>query len=392
MPAIALLVLLLTSLAPEVLAVTTSTTNASTTKPPTCLEGGTSDSSVPPRVSVAIVKPIFTSTPYSQYMYGSFYAFYKKYHASAGNITTDLNWLNTSVKSGMTFESGWGHSFPLYSFLASPAARNCGLVLGKNLLVVTDINVTQGALFNSDGSRRFDAIVIGHEEYVTQAEYDQFRLFVASGGGLIDMSANAFYARVSYNPTSMFETFVMGHGGYAFNGHTAWHTKAAPFTRNSSGWFGSFYCCFLRFKFNGAVVNGSNLIGGMLEKYFGSTVFPYYSSHEENAIGNFTQTSIVATFVRQSGLVVASYIHRYGRGAVFCLCVFGEDIVNYDPSIQLFLVASVAASLTGGGVLPTQPQGIYLTLLPIAAAAGLTTAAFVVIVLRRHRKEVRRTR
>ena len=131
--------------------------------PRSCLDGGTSGVSVPANLSVAVVKPIFTSTPYSQYPYGSFYAFFKKYDGAVGNITSNLDWLNTSVTSGMKYNSGWGHTLPLYLFLTSAAARNCGLVLGKNLHVITDIDVANGALFRPDGSRRFNAIIVGHQ-------------------------------------------------------------------------------------------------------------------------------------------------------------------------------------------------------------------------------------
>jgi hypothetical protein len=372
---IVLLVLLLSTFAPSAPSASTTSSQTPSKYPATCLEGGTPVPPVPPKVSVAVVKPIFTSTPYSQYPTGSFYAFYKKYHTVTGNITSNLDWLSTRVKSGMTFDSGWGRTYSLYSFLVSQAARSCGLIVGRNLRVITDINVTDGALFKSNGSRAFDAVIIGHQEYVTQAEYTQLRSFVASGGRLIAMSANIFYARVAYDPATGFETFVIGHG-WAFNGRSAWHSKAVPFDRNSSGWFGSVFCCFHRFQYTGAVVNTTNPVGSELWLYFGSPLFLDYASHEENAIGNFTRTSIVATFARQSGLVVASYIHRYGKGAVFCLCVFGEDTIGYDRTAQFFLVASVTATFPGSNHQAQQPESF----LPIryVAVVGLALAALAV--------------
>lgn len=329
-------------------------------------------------ISIAVVEPVFTSTPYSQYPFGSFYAFYRTYHATTGNITTNLQWLNTSVKSGLKYASGWGHTLPLYEFFRSSAARSCGLFLGKNVIVISDINVTQGALFRSSGSRMFDVVVIGHEEYLTQFEYDQMRLFVATGGKLISMSANSFFVKVTYNPVTGAETLVAGHG-WAFNGVTAWHSRVPPFDRNSSGWFGSSYCCSHNYHYTGGTVNSTNPIGSELREYFGGIMSAGYMSHEENAIGNFTHTSIVATFSNQSGLVVASYTHNYGRGAVFCLCVFGEDLVSYDPSTQYFLVASVES------LLPRQPPpsasspDASLFLPSIAVASALAALAIPII-------------
>ena len=371
--AFTLLALLLISACPQALAAPSTMLASPLASSQNCLNGGSSGSRVPLNASVAVIKPVFTSTPYSQYPSGSFYAFYKKYTHAAGNITTNLGWLSTSVKFGMSYLNGWGHTFPLFQFLSSPSAISCGLVLGKNLAVISDINVTQGALFNPDGSRRFDAVVIGHQEYVTQAEYDQLRLFVASGGRLVAMSSNMFYARVDYAPSTLLETFVVGHGGYNFNGRTAWFGNAAPFARNSSGWLGSNYCCFHRFNYTGGVVDASNPVGSMLKQYVGGALAPAYRTHEENAVANLTRTSIVATFTRQSGLVVASYIHQYGRGAVFCLCIFGEDFIASDPSTQYFLVASLAVPLSAvfGALQTTGPS--YS--LPTSALIGLVVAA-----------------
>jgi hypothetical protein len=339
---------------------------------------------VPPGVSVAIIMPIFTSTPYSQYPVGSFYAFYKLYLGTSGNFTGKLDWLNTSVTSGYSYARGWGHSYPIYSFLTSGAAANCGLVMGKNLFVTTDINVSQGALFGPHGARKYDAIVIGHQEYVTQAEYDQIREFVAAGGRLIEMSANAFYVKIKYNPANLMETFIVGHG-YAYNGRSAWHSSAQPFAVNTSRWAGNTYCCFKTFQYQGATVNATNPIGRDLKTYFGSTVFQTYKSHEENAVTNFTHTSIVATFLNQSGTVVAAFAHSYGRGAVFCLCVFGEDTIDSDPATQYFLVASITAGLPGE---QAQPQAVLtgLDLVVVAGVILVTLALPVAIVLRRMRK------
>ena len=314
-----------------------------------CLDGVNSGPLVPSNISVAVIKPVFTSTPYSQYPYGSFYAFYKKYVNANGNITTNLDWLNTSVKSGVAYNSGWGHTFPLYSFLNSQAARGCGLVLGKNLRVISDINVSDGALFNPGGGRRFDAAIIGHQEYVTQSEYDQLRLFVASGGRLIAMSSNQFYGEVSYDHFKGAEIFMRGHGGYFFNGRTAWYDRSRGYPWNASGWFGSVYCCFHRFQYHGGAVNATNPVGSLLNHYYGSTVDATYSTHEENRVSNYSRTSIIATYLASPEVTVASYIHEYGRGAVFSISIFGEDLIQTNPSTQYFLIASLAIPYKSAG-------------------------------------------
>ena len=327
----------------------------------TCLDGGKLGPTVSPNLTVAVVKPVFTSTPYSQYPYGSFYAFFKKYDGAVGNITNNLDWLRTNVASGMSYNSGWGHTLPLYSFLASSAAKNCGIVLGRNLHVISDIDVANGALFGPDRSRRFDAVMIGHQEYVTQREYDQLRLFVAAGGRLVAMSSNEFYAEVKFDPVTQVETFVTGHGGYSFNGHTAWYGSSVRPPWNTGLWFGSTYCCFHRFQYKGAIANPSTLIGQMLNEYYGGRMALGYSTHEENAVSNLSGTSIIATFLKRPGLTVASYAHGYGRGVVFCLCVFGEDLMSHDRATQYFLVASLTAPFNSATASSTTVSGHLTT-------------------------------
>ncbi len=356
------------------------------TSPRICLNGGPPTAMVPGNVTVAVVKPVFTSTPYSQYTNGSYYAFFRKYLAATGNITTDLGWLSTSVRRGTAYNSGWGHTLPLYNFLSSAAARNCGLHLGRNLAVVSDINITQGALFAPDGSNRFTDVVIGHEEYVTQAEFGQLRRFVASGGRLIAMGANMFYAEVTFNPGTQAETLVVGHG-YAFNGMSAWRTQVSPFNRSMSGWLGSTYCCFHRFTYVGGAINRSDPIGSKIAEYVGGTLAPYYVSHEENAVSNFTHTSVVATFVNRSGLVVASYVHHYGLGAVFCLCIFGEDVIVGDASTQLFLLLSLTggayAATTQSQLTPSPQSGTFRQAVIYLGAAAVVVTTAVVLFFRR---------
>jgi N,N-dimethylformamidase beta subunit-like, C-terminal len=320
----------------------------------TCLYSNSSAPLVEPSARIALVEPIFTSTPYSQYKTGSFYAFYSAYGSTEGNITSDLNWLSTPVSSGMEYGGGWGLSDSLYRFVDSDAARNCGLVVGRNVAVISDINVSQGAIFSRSGARRFDTVVMGFAEYVTQSEYTQLRDFVASGGRLILMGGDDLVVRVDYNSTTGYETYVIGHG-FDFNGKTAWLSTVRPFASSNTAWTGSNYCCFHRFAYKGAVPNTANPIGGELGAVFGDKVFGEYSSHEEAGLTNMTDTSLVATFIDQNGTLVAAYAHKYGDGAVVCMCVFADDIISYSPSAQYFLILAVSAKDLGTSLAPVPP-------------------------------------
>lgn len=152
-----------------------------------------------------------------------------------------------SRNRGMGYSSGWGLSYPLYRFLTSPSAARCGFVMGNNVIILNDINVTEDALFYQNGSRRFDTVIIGSSEYMTLQKYIGYKHF-ATGGSLIMMASDSFEVQVNYSTSNSFETFVRRHG-FAFDGKTAWHVNGSwgPWDRNNTNWMGSTLCCFHRF-------------------------------------------------------------------------------------------------------------------------------------------------
>ena len=389
---------------------------------------GVNDSFIPRTVSslrIALVQPILTSTPYSQYGTGSFYAFYAKEQGVRDNVTTDLNLLSTSVSSGSGFNQGWGLSYGMYRFFTSQTAENCGLLVGKNVQILTDIDVSQGALFYAQNqTAKFDAVVLPFSEYVMAQEYLAYEDFVAGGGTLVMMAHSLEYP-VTYNATTNFETLVYSHG-WAFNGRYAYpiacssntYVSTCPWAKNNTDWTGSNPCmasCFHTYKFNGSVVNTGSVIGRALSDEFGSTVFKSYASHEENSVMNMTGTSIASVFVKDSTNLIAAYTHQFRKGSVVCMGVFGDDIIATDQSAQYFLLlgivsgrlgpASVAAgstsvtsassktalaspTTTGSTVAqtaaPQSPGAIPSVLVMIGGLAALVVVAGAVVLGRRH--------
>jgi hypothetical protein len=340
---------------------------------------GVNDSFIPRTVGslrIALVQPILTSTPYSQYGRGSFYAFYAREHGVTTNVTTDLDLLSTNVSSGSGFNQGWGLSEGMYRFFTFPMAKSCGLLLGKNVQVLTDIDVSHGALFYTQNhTSKFDVVVLPFSEYVMAEEYLAYEDFVAGGGTLVMMAHSLEYP-VTYNATTNMETLVYGHG-WAFNGRYAYpiacssdtYVSACPWARNNTDWIGSNSCmasCFHTYKYNGSVVNNGSVIGKALSTEFGGTVFKSYASHEEDSVTNMTGTSIVSVFVNDSTNLIAAYTHHFRKGLVVCMGVFGDDIMATDRSAEYFLLLGIAS----GGPGPASNVGGSTTVLPSPAASS----------------------
>ncbi len=123
---------------------------------------------------VAVINGIFTSTAYFSSS-GSFYDFYRLYGSSKSCVTQNLKLLN------LTTYIGWStYDQPLRTFVQNDEARG---LLNKTLVTyLSDVNVNDGALFQPNGiTRRFDVVIIGFGEYLTQAEYNSYENFVATG-------------------------------------------------------------------------------------------------------------------------------------------------------------------------------------------------------------------
>ena len=290
-------------------------------------------------LEVAVVKPVFTATAYSSY-----YSFYSKYHDTTigKNITSDLGLLNT------TLVDGWGWSNALGQFFNSQSARDYGLVMGQNVTILTDVNVTQGALFDSSGSDRFDVVVLGFTEYVTAQQYYEYKHFVADGGRLILMDATNFLAEVRYYPSTNHLALVRGHG-WGFDGKKVWRDVLDRWRGENAIWVASTFCCYA-LRYDGATVTGNYPISLLMRQKFGERVFTSYKGHEENQVTNMTGTLILARWVQltpNQQTVVAAYLHRYVAGTVIHIGVMSSDVISSDKSVQFFLVSSILDAAVG---------------------------------------------
>jgi hypothetical protein len=144
------------------------------------------------KINIAFIKPSFTAAAYDN----SFYVFYKLYQdiPPRKNVTTDLNLLTSKVSTQTTDSSS-------SAFAMLYLSKNIkSLIPESKISVLTDADVDAGNIFaTKNKSNRYDILVIGHKEYVTQQEYDNLRQFVSNGGTMIILDGNIFYAEVKYD-------------------------------------------------------------------------------------------------------------------------------------------------------------------------------------------------
>jgi hypothetical protein len=290
------------------------------------------------KIRIAAVEPVFTTTAYS-----SFYSFYYKYASGNlnGTIKTDLNLLNASLVQG------WSWSDALRRFLTSKTTGDqYGIVLGRNLTFISEVNVTQGALVRADGARNYDVLILGFTEYVTAQEYYAYKSFVTTGGVLVIMDATNFLAEVQYYPRTQHLALIKGHG-WSFNGTAAKHDIFDRWQNEDTNWIGSTFGVGSSSGagYDGAIPLNDNPIGRALKEKYGAKVFTKYQGHEENIVTNLTRTSIIANWVqtRKPNFHpnVATYLHYYGNGLLAHLGVMGSDVIASDDSVQFFLAQTL---------------------------------------------------
>lgn len=267
-------------------------------------------------LSIALIKPTFTAAAYHK----SFYKFYFLYSSiplhARKNITSDLNLLSSPVYNLLTRSSSASSILYLTTHLRTPLPKS-------NTHVLTDEDVDGGSIFSVNGSNKYDILILGHQEYVTQKEYDNLKRFVANGGTMILLDGNVFYAEVKYDRNTQTITLVKGHG-WAYNGKSAWKSVRERWANETSEWVGSNYFCL-----------SCNVT-------FANNPF-HYRHHEEQYLTNPNDQVLLnysASVSKKQHMtvdpVIATYELNYQKGKVIALSIYSDDIIANSKFTKYF--------------------------------------------------------
>lgn len=272
-------------------------------------------------VKIALVEPTFTASAYND----GFYKFFNIYSNTppGTNITSNLNLLTSKVQDQNTTATETGTATTgMSTFAMLKLIANIKWIAPQsNITVLTDADVDNGSIFTKNGSNAFDVIILGHQEYVTQQEYDNLRHFVANGGTMIVLDGNVFFAQVKYDKSAHTITLVKGHW-WAFNGKSAWKSTGERWRNETSQWVGSNYLCY------------------QCIRAFSNDPFSY-KPHEEQYVTN--PHDIILLDYNASGVyyklsapasspsirhVIATYELNYQKGRVIAIGIYSDDIIT----------------------------------------------------------------
>jgi hypothetical protein len=285
---------------------------------------------------IAFVDPTFTDAAYNK---DGFYYFYFKYNdvKEGVPITTDLNYMTGQIPR----EADRAYFAPIVERVKAEKSAQVS--------IIRDQDVHAGILFERDGSRAFDTLILLHNEYVTQKEYNQFKGFVESGGAIIFLDPNIFYAEVKYDEDSCVVTLVKGHD-WEFDGKSVKKSVAERYFEENKEWVGS---NFVVRDIRDPVEFANNPFG--------------YTHFEENYVNNPNAQVLLdykATFIDPQGQTkksdpplilqgvlrdlfgikdgeyldeshkeaqakrIATYQLDYGKGKVLMLGIYGQNLAN----------------------------------------------------------------
>ena len=264
--------------------------------------------------NIALIKPTFTDAAYDN----KFYNFYTKYAnaPSKFNITTDLDLLNSKITN---HQSGTVNNV----FAMLQLIKVIKWIDNKTLInVLSDLDVDKGKLFDRYNMNMYNIVILGHQEYVTQKEYDNLKQFVANGGTMIVLDGNVFYAEVKYNDNNNTISLVKGHG-WAFNGKSAWKSIDERWKDETKDWIGSNYFCY------------------KCVKIFKDNPFEYIP-HEEQYISNpkdiilLKYNPLELHDTLDKNITIATYELKYGKGITIAIGIYADDIIKNGKFDRFF--------------------------------------------------------
>jgi|SRR5581483_8944218 len=286
---------------------------------------------------VAFVRPSFT---YAAYQLNGLYNFYRKYANTpeGTNVTTDLNLLTVKVPHGpfLVYDDKPSDTPPppreaeyidtLMQHVKSQAPT------AVRISDITDKEVHDGSIFNSNGSNAYDALFLFHQEYVTQSEYNNLKQFVANGGTIVFNDANIFTVEVSYDSANDIVKFIRGHT-WQYNGQSAWRAERERWANETQQWVGS---NFMQDPTKDKITFTNNPFNYVhVEEQYTTNpndkiILDFGATEHESGVEKVPQNSVT------KNETVAIYQLDSGKGRVISLSIFSYKLVDNKKFLDFY--------------------------------------------------------
>ncbi len=279
---------------------------------------------------IALIKNVFT---FAAYQNGSFYNFYDLYGPEMFNRA--YYGINTTITDNLYLLKDRPIPQGPFPFYLHPEYNDIPYIsyayfisdlIHKNnhsMVNLTDVDVDQGKIFFEDDRNAFDILILLHNEYVTQTEYDNLKRFVTNGGTILFTEGNVLYAEVEYNSTSNTISLVKGHD-WEFDGKSAKNNVGERWPDENTEWMGSIFLDYSSSK----------------PLYYGFNPFKYTHS-EEQQLTNPNATVLIDYEAyglpeEYGNATIATYYMDYGLGRVIHLGLWGHTVDDNPVFMEYF--------------------------------------------------------
>ena len=314
---------------------------------------------------IAFVRPTFTEAAYQP---NGFFDFYYDYGFPpiGKNITTDLDRLTVKTPKSVTeFEENdpkWltnitslvpvngtelhdisYNYFPVAQKFWKPFIDNVKILIPNSFLtVIRDEDVHDGRIFyNTKNSNAFNILVLFHNEYVTQQEYDNLKQFVKNGGTIVFIDANVFRAEVSYDRNDHTISLVKGHD-WKFNGKVASRSVPERWYNETKEWVGSnFLDIDANVSFGNNPFNYKHFEEQFVNNPKAKIIMDYGIKFPKDFVMLYLQEQNVPAELKREdipiqNITVATYSLQYGKGKVIVLSLTGRLLAENQQFMTFF--------------------------------------------------------
>ncbi len=220
---------------------------------------------------------------------------------------------------------------------------------------INDEDVHFDNLYDINGKPKYSTIIYVHNEYVTMDQYLNTIKFIKSGGNVIVLNGNAFFAEVDYREDTNKVYLVSGHS-WDFDGENG--TTSGNYYRfyrygvstEHRNMFGSRYCMFNKGSFSGAYMNStkpnSHPIATKMDEDGYSVVGKNIGSHEENCVitPNYHEIADWRGTYNQPNRGVKVYeFLPFGPvgGSLIHLGLYSTDFIGYRADVRKLIVETI---------------------------------------------------
>jgi N,N-dimethylformamidase beta subunit-like, C-terminal len=290
---------------------------------------------------IAFVRYTFTESAYRD---NGFYDFYYKhgFPPSELKITTDLNKLTVKTTpstpeilsdnailnlTNITTLLPPGDEFNFWIPFIDHVKK---VAPNATVTVIRDEDVHDGHIFYKDNkTNAYDVLMLLHNEYATQDEYDNLKQFVKNGGTIVFIDPNTLYAEVSYDRDNDTIRLVKGHD-WEFDGKTARSSVQERWYNETKEWV------------------GGNFLATDIKENITFTNNPFNYTHFEEQYVNNPKDKIIIDYgikfpqkdyLKDPSLKqtrVATYTLDYGKGKVIMLGLTGHNLAFNESFMRFF--------------------------------------------------------